>query len=101
MEVDRCLYAEEHQHDEQRSEDDELRRRLTPIAPVSGLAIRSTSEGGHPRLIVFALDWTLFVMMTPTAIANAISAAARTTVVALTSPRSRSASADAWKRMTK
>ena len=48
---------------------------------------------------MLALSFTREVIVAPTAIARAISAAAITTVVALTSPASVSASRDAVKRI--
>lgn len=64
-----------------------------------GLARIGAVHGGHPRSSEFALLETFEVIVAPTAIASAMRAAAITTVVALTSPRSKSLSREARNRI--
>jgi hypothetical protein len=83
-------HVKAHKHDE-KDDRDENNSLETCLAPV----LQRMMGSNHPRLRELAFSRTRVLMMAPTLIAKATNAAAITTVVALTSPRSRSRSREA------
>jgi hypothetical protein len=83
-------HVKTHKYDE-KDDRDENNSLETGLAPVLQRMMGSI----HPRLRELAFSRTRVLMMAPTLIAKATNAAAITTVVALTSPRSRSRSREA------
>jgi hypothetical protein len=87
VEKDRDLNRHPKNCDDDRDCEHRLRDGFTPVVSPS---VDRPSHDGHPRFSELALLRTFDVMVAPTAMASAINAAAITTVVALTSPRSKS-----------
>jgi len=90
MKKHRCLNCQPENEKDNRYGNHNLGDGFTPVG---------TDHPVHPRSRELALLETFEVIVAPTAMAKAISAAAITTVVALTSPRSISASLDAVNRI--
>jgi hypothetical protein len=89
-----CTNVKAHKHEKKndRDENDSLQAGLAPV-------FQRMMGSNHPRLRELAFSRTRVLMMAPTLMAKATNAAAITTVVALTSPRSRSSSREAVYRI--